>query len=65
MPYSRGDLSLGVPVSFLAWGSSDQSPQRQRVRTAGLVEGRSGGLFSGGDALSVRLRDLANTVVSQ
>ena len=34
---SRGVLSLGVPASFLAWGSSDQSPQCQRVHTGGLV----------------------------
>ena len=47
MPHSRGGLSLGVPPSSLAWGSSDQSPQRQRVHIGGLVEGRSGGLFSG------------------
>ena len=39
---------LGVPTSSLAWGSSDQSPQRQRVHIGGLVEGRSGGLLSGG-----------------
>ena len=40
----RGGLSLGVPASFLAWGSSDQSLQRH---TGGLVEGRSGDLLSG------------------
>ena len=28
MPCSLGDLSLGVPDSFLARGSSEQSPQR-------------------------------------
>ena len=47
MPHSRGGLSLGVPTSSPAWGSSDQSPQRQRVHIGGLVEGRSGGLLSG------------------
>ena len=70
MPCSRGDLSLGVPSSFLAWGSSDQSPQRHTVHIGRLMEGRSGGLLSGdggggrGDAHSVWLRDLANIVVS-
>ena len=29
-------------------GSSDQSPQRQRVHTGGLAKGRSGGQLSGG-----------------
>ena len=47
MSHSRGGLSLGVPTSSLAWGSSDQSPQRQRVHKGGLVEGRSGGQLSG------------------
>ena len=47
MSHSRGGLSLGVPPSSLAWGSSDQSPQHQRVHIGGLVEGRSGGLLSG------------------
>ena len=65
MSHSRGGLSLGVPPSSLAWGNSDQSPQRQRVHTGGLVEGRSGGLLSVGDAHSVWLRDLANIVVSR
>ena len=53
MPCSRGDLRLGVLAPFLAYGSSGQSPQRQKVRTGGLVEGRSGGLLSGEDAHSV------------
>jgi len=56
MPHSRGGLSLGVPPSSLAWGSSDQSPQRQRVHIGGLVEGRSGGLLSGGRSLSLTPR---------
>ena len=47
MSHSRGGLSLGVLPSSLAWGSSDQSPQRQTVHIGGLVEGRSGGLLSG------------------
>ena len=64
MSHSRGGLSLGVPLSSLAWGSSDQSPQHQRVHIGGLVERCSGGLLSGGDAHSVRLCDLANIVVS-
>ena len=61
----RGALSLSVPASSLAWGSSDQSTQRQRVYRGRLVEGRSGGLLSGGDAHSAWLPDLANTVVSR
>ena len=65
MPHSHGGLSLGVPTSSLAWGSSDQSPQRQRIHIRGLVEGCGGGLLSGGDAHSVQLRDLANIVVSR
>ena len=48
MSRSRGGLSLGLPPSSLAWGGSDQSPQQQRVHIGGLVEGRSGGLLSGG-----------------
>ena len=48
MPCPRDDLSLGVPASFLAWSSSDQSPHRQRVSTRGLVEEHGGGLLSGG-----------------
>ena len=35
MPCSCGDLSLNVPASLLAWGSSDQSPRRQRVPYGG------------------------------
>ena len=65
MPTSRGGLSLGVPPSSLAWGSSDQSPKCQRVHIGGLVEGRSGGLLSGGDAHTVWLRNLASIVVSR
>ena len=65
MPHSRGGLSLGVPPSSLAWGSSDQSPKCQRVHIGGLVEGRSGGLLSGRDAHTVWLRDLASIVVSR
>ena len=38
---------------------------RQRVHTGGLVEGRSGGLLSGGNTHSVWFRDLANIVVSR
>ena len=58
MPCSRGGLSLGVPPSSLAWGSSDESLQRQRVHIGGLVEWRSGGLLSGRDVHLVWLRDL-------
>ena len=47
MSHSRGGLSLGVPPSSLAWGSFDQSLQRQRVHIGGLVLGRSYGLLSG------------------
>ena len=54
---SRGDFSLSVPVSFLAWGCSGQSLRRLTVRIeAGLIEGRSGDMFSGGNWL----RDFAH-----
>ena len=46
-------FNLSVPASFLAQGSSDQSPQDQRVHIGGLVEGCSGSLRlgrGGGDA---------------
>ena len=62
---SRGDLSLGVPASFLARGSIDQSPQRQRIYVRGLEEGRNSGLLSGRGAHSVWLRELANIVASR
>ena len=65
MPCSHGGLSLDLPPSSLARGSSDQSTQRQRVHIGGLVEGGSGGLLSGGDAHSVWLHDLANIVISR
>ena len=49
-------FTLSVPASFLAQGSSDQSPQDQRVHIGGLVEGCSGSLLlgkgGGGDAQS-------------
>ena len=61
---SRGDLSLAVPASVLAWGSSDQSFQRHWVHRGGLTEGRSGSLLPAGDAYPVWLRDLASAVVS-
>ena len=47
MPCLCGGLSLGVPPSSLAWGSFDQSLQRQRVQIGGLVLGHSDGLLSG------------------
>ena len=47
-----GDISFSVPASSLAWGSYDQSLQSQRVHRGVVVEGCSGGLFSGEDALS-------------
>ena len=65
MPCSHGGLSLSVPPSSLAWGSSDQSPQYQRVHIGGLVEGHSGGLLSGGDVHSVWPHNLANIVISR
>ena len=65
MPYSRGDLSLSVPAPFLAWGSSDQSPQCQRVHTGGLVEWPSGNLLSGGDTHSVWLHNCVDIVISR
>ena len=65
VPCSRGDLRFGVLAPFHAHRNSDQSPQRQKVRTGGLVEGRSGGLLSGEDAHSVWPRDSANIVVSR
>ena len=59
----RGGLSLRVPASSFAWGSSGQSLQRH---IGGLVEGRSGDLLSGVGvhAQSFWLRSLPNTVVS-
>ena len=65
MPCSRGGLSIGVPPSSLAWGSSGQSPQRQRVHVGGLVKGQNGGLHPGGNAHTAWLRELANSVVSR
>ena len=68
MPHSRSGLSLGVPPSSLARDSSDQNPQRQRIHTGGLVEGRSGGLLSGGtltqsdSATELTLSSVARTV---
>ena len=56
---------LRVPASFLAWGSSDQRPQHQKVHIGGLMEGRSGSLLSWGDAHSVWLHSLANIVISR
>ena len=63
MPQSG--LSLGVPPSSPAWGSSDQSPQHQRIHKGELIEGCSGILLSGGDAHSVWLCYLANIVISR
>ena len=65
MPCSFGGLSLSVPPSSLAWGSSDQIRQCLRVHTGGLVEGCSGSLVSGGDAHSVWLHNLANIAISR
>ena len=56
---------LSVLVRPLAGRSSGQSLQRQAVPIGGLLEGRHGGLLSGGDAHSRRLRHLASSVVSR
>ena len=64
MPCSHGDLSHGVPASFLAWGSSGQSPQRKSPQEDWWGDVVAGGLLTGGDAHSVWLSDLANIVVS-
>ena len=53
---------LSVPASFLAWDSSDQSPQRQRVRTGGQVEGCNGSLLSWGTLTQFDC-NLNNTVI--
>ena len=65
MPCHHGDLSLGVPASFLAGSSSDQSPQHQRVHRGRQMKGCRGCLLSGADAHSVSLRNLVNTVISR
>ena len=57
--------SVSVFWPLLAWGSSDQSLQRQIVHKRGFIDGRCRGLFLGGHAHSVWLRDFAKFVVSK
>ena len=63
MSCSHGDLSLCVPASLpeavLVKDLND------RESTVGLVKGRCGSLIASGDEHSVRLHNLANTVIGR
>ena len=63
-PCSHGGLSLSVPPSSLAWGSSIKALSVW-VHIGWQVEGCSGGLLSRGVAHSVWLCDFANIVISR